>query len=306
MTVAQRIEQISLPVRHHGADPASLSTVHELAAACSPVSYYFLVNRDRGFHQGCQLFRSNEDIAMSGTTHRRDFLAQSTACATLGLAASLGGVHAAGPTRSTVRLALIGCGGIMTHHAKGLVSRKDDVSFEWLCDVDRNQIRKMARVIDGFQSTPARQTQDYQKVLEDPRVDACIIATPHHWHAPIALRAMQAGKDVYVEKPISHVYNEGPLMAQAARRYGRVVQQGSQMRSSPVTKKAEKLLRSGILGEIKVARAWTAEIRSVVKPVADSEPPAGVDYDRWLGPAEGPTRGSLLTHPSSRRQPYRP
>src|SRR5262249_26306196 len=116
-------------------------------------------------------------------------------------------------------------------------------------------------------------------------VDACIIATPHHWHAPIALALMQAGKDVYIEKPISHVYSEGPLIIEAAKKYGRVVQQGSQMRSSPVTERAGQLLKDGIISRVKGARAWTAELRDEVKPVPDSEAPAGVDYDRWLGPA---------------------
>ncbi len=93
-------------------------------------------------------------------------------------------------------------------------------------------------------------------------------------------------RDVYLEKPISHVYGEGPLVMQAARQYGRIVQQGSQMRSSPVTQEAERLLAAGILGEVKVAKAWTAELRNVVRAVPDTHPPAGVDYDRWLGPAK--------------------
>jgi predicted dehydrogenase len=96
---------------------------------------------------------------------------------------------------------------------------------------------------------------------------------------------MAAGKDCYIEKPISHVFNEGPLIIAAAKKFGRVVQQGSQMRNSPVTAKAEQLLRDGIIGEVRVARAWTAETRTVDPPLPDGEPPLGVDYDRWLGPA---------------------
>jgi predicted dehydrogenase len=96
---------------------------------------------------------------------------------------------------------------------------------------------------------------------------------------------MAAGKDCYIEKPISHVFNEGPLIIAAAKKFGRVVQQGSQMRNSPVTAKAEQLLRDGIIGEVRVARAWTAETRTVEPPLPDGEPPQGVDYDRWLGPA---------------------
>ncbi|NOZ40595.1 MAG: Gfo/Idh/MocA family oxidoreductase [Planctomycetes bacterium] len=224
---------------------------------------------------------------MAYQSNRRDFLKRSSQASAVLLAAqTLGGVHCrAGEKSSTLRLGLIGCGSIMSHHIRGLVRRKEDVTVEWLCDVDPQQIEKSADVLSGFQATPPKQTQKYEDLLEDDRVDACVIATPHHWHAPIALRAMQAGKDVYVEKPISHVFNEGPLLAAAARKYNRVVQQGSQMRSSPVTKQAGKLLKAGILGEIKVARAWTAETRSVVTPVPDSTTPQGVDYDRWLGPA---------------------
>jgi predicted dehydrogenase len=174
----------------------------------------------------------------------------------------------------------------MTHHVKGLVGRRDAVSLVWLCDVDSQQIDKMNSLVTrDFQPAPPKRTGRYEDVLEDPAVDACIIATPHHWHAPIALRAMQAGKDVYIEKPISHVYDEGPLIIEAAKKYRRVVQQGSQMRSSPVTEKAGRLLQEGIIGKVKVARAWTAETRTVAKPLPDGTAPADVDYDRWLGPA---------------------
>ncbi|MFO1095323.1 MAG: Gfo/Idh/MocA family oxidoreductase [Planctomycetaceae bacterium] len=215
---------------------------------------------------------------------RREFL-QSTSV--LAAAAALGGVHtfAAAPD-AKLRIGIIGCGGIMTTHVKGLVGRKENVEIAWLCDVDPAQIERMSQFVAAdFQAMPPRRSHHYEEVCEDASVHACIIATPHHWHVPIALRAMQSGKDVYIEKPISHVYAEGPIVIAAAEKYGRVVQQGSQMRSSAVTLKAEKLLKEGIIGEIKVARAWTAETREVVRPVPDGEPPAGVNYDRWLGPA---------------------
>ena len=216
---------------------------------------------------------------------RREFLERSTGILTA--ASALGGVHAFGAeSDAPLSIGIIGCGGIMTHHVKGLVGRKENVRIAWLCDVDEAQIERMSQfVTDGFQPAAPKRTMRFEEVCEDRDVDACIIATPHHWHAPIALFAMQNGKDVYIEKPISHVYAEGPLIIAAARKYGRVVQQGSQMRSSPVTLKAEKLLKEGIIGEVKVARAWTAETRNVVRPVPDSQAPAGVDYDRWLGPA---------------------
>jgi len=214
-------------------------------------------------------------------------LRQSTeALSVAAAAAALKGAHVLADDRpATLRLGIIGCGGIMGHHVRGLVGRREAVSFAWLCDVDPRQIDKMAGYIGDFQSAAPKRTAQFEDVIGDKDVDACIIATPHHWHAPIALRAMQAGKDVYIEKPISHVYNEGPLIIAAAKKYGRVVQQGSQMRSSPVTQKAGRLLQEGIIGQVKVARAWTAELRSEVKPLPDGTPPDGVDYDRWLGPA---------------------
>jgi predicted dehydrogenase len=224
---------------------------------------------------------------MTDKTTRRQFLQQSSEAAALAAAVSaLGGVHTFGAEKpATVRLGIIGCGGIMGTHVKGLVSRREAVSFAWLCDVDPGHIDAKAETIGGFQSSPPRRTSRYEDVIADKDVDACIIATPHHWHAPIAIAAMQAGKDVYIEKPISHVYNEGPLIIEAAKKYRRVVQQGSQMRSSPVTEKAGRLLKEGAIGEVKVARAWTAELRTEEKPLPDGSAPEGVDYDRWLGPA---------------------
>ncbi|MCP4192315.1 MAG: Gfo/Idh/MocA family oxidoreductase [Planctomycetaceae bacterium] len=224
---------------------------------------------------------------MKEKTTRRNFLRRSTQTAAVAAAVStLGGVQtSAAAQKGKINLGIVGCGGIMGHHVSGLVSRNEDVSFAWLCDVDPSQMERMSSRLAGFQSHQPQRTSRYEDVIRDKNVDAIIIATPHHWHAPIALEAMSEGKDVYIEKPISHVYNEGHAIIKAAKKYGRVVQQGSQMRSSPVTAKAEKLLREGAIGEVKVAKAWTAETRQVTKPIADSETPAGVDYDRWLGPA---------------------
>jgi predicted dehydrogenase len=224
---------------------------------------------------------------MPNRSTRREFLGQSTqAAAVVAAATALGGVHSFAADNSEIlRLGIIGCGGMMGGHVKGLVDRKEAVAFAWLCDVDPRQISEKAGIVSNHQSAPAKTTSRYEDVLADNDVAACIIATPHHWHAPIALAAMAAGKDVYIEKPISHVYSEGPLVIEAAKRYGRVVQQGSQMRSSPVTEKAGRLLAEGLIGEVKVARAWTAEVRGEAKPLPDGNSPAGVDYDRWLGPA---------------------
>ena len=191
---------------------------------------------------------------MTTRSTRRRFLRNATDTAlTTAAVASLGGVHAFGaqaPER--VRLGIIGCGGIMGHHVKGLVSRREAVSIAWLCDVDPAQINKMSRNMTGFQSVAPKQTSRYEDVVADKSVDAVIIATPHHWHAPIAIEAMSEGKDTYIEKPISHVYNEGHQVIKASRKYGRIVQQGSQMRSSPVTDKAGNSSADRGFGEVVV------------------------------------------------------
>ena len=132
------------------------------------------------------------------STSRREFLQQTTQSSLiLGAAAALGGVQAYGADQpSKLRLGIIGCGGIMTLHVKGLVSRREAVSIAWLCDVDPAQIERMDKLVArDFQTAPPKRAARYESVIDDKDVDAVIIATPHHWHAPIALAAMAAGKD---------------------------------------------------------------------------------------------------------------
>jgi predicted dehydrogenase len=211
---------------------------------------------------------------------RRRFLERLTKVAAL---SGFGAVHSFGQeTPDILGLGLIGCGGVMAFHAKRLAANPR-ATIAWLCDVDPRQSKQLSSEV--AQSPTPRLTDRFEDVLSDPSVQAIVIGTPHHWHAPIALRAMSAGKDVYIEKPMSHVYNEGQLIIRAAEKHQRIVHHGTQMRSSPVTEKAGELIAGGILGEVKVARAWSAERRESVRAVPDSDPPAGADYDRWLGPA---------------------
>ena len=158
---------------------------------------------------------------MTRETTRRRFLKDTTQTAALTAAVStLGGVHTlAASAQEKVRLGIIGCGGIMTHHVKGLVGRKEAAEITWLCDVDQAQISRMAGFVSSnFQKSAPKRTQKFEEVLADKNVDAVVIATPHHWHAPIALEAMAEGKDVYIEKPISHVYNEGHAIIEASKK----------------------------------------------------------------------------------------
>ena len=222
---------------------------------------------------------------MSKKPSRRNFIQTGSAVAGTMAGSYFVGTSAAEERPNKIRLGVIGCGGIMTHHVKGLCSRKSAVDFRWLCDVDPNQMERISKPIGQLQSNAPKRTAKFEQVLADKNVDAVLIATPHHWHCPIALQAIYAGKDIYCEKPLSHVFDEGPKVVAAAKKHKRIVQHGSQMRSSPVTLMAGKLLKDGLIGDIKVSKAWTAEVRNTVKPVPDAQPPKGVDYDRWLGPA---------------------
>jgi predicted dehydrogenase len=165
------------------------------------------------------------------------------------------------------------------------LARRKDAAVAAVCDVDANVLGAAASAVHKAQGKEPRAVEDFRRVLDDRAIDAVVIATPHHWHCPIAIRALQAGKHVYVEKPASHVYREGQLLVQAAKKYKRVVQHGTQMRSSEVTAKARELLRSGVIGEVKMAKAWNVQGHNHRGPVPDGKVPAGLNYDLWLGPA---------------------
>jgi len=210
---------------------------------------------------------------------RRSFLASSAACATT--LSTFGRVLGA---NERIGVAVIGVNGMGHAHVKTLTAR-EDIDFVALCDVDPAALAKAAKTVTTGGKPEPKLIIDFRKLLDDKSISALVIATPHHWHMPIGLRAMAAGKDIYVEKPASHVFREGRLMLGMAAKEKRVVQHGSQMRSSEVTAKAAEVLASGILGEIKMTKAWNCQRQENPKPIADTDAPKGVDYDLWLGPA---------------------
>ena len=179
---------------------------------------------------------------------------------------------------------VIGVGGMGHGHVERLLTR-DDVRIVSICDVDQANAERAGQTVNKSRGSTPTLIEDFRRVLEDKSVDAVVVATPHHWHAPIAVRAMQAGKDVYIEKPASHVFREGRLLIEAAKKYGRIVQHGTQMRSSEVTKKADELLKQGILGEVKMSKAWNCQLHTHTQQVDDAPIPPGVNYDMWVGPA---------------------
>src|SRR5581483_367102 len=156
-----------------------------------------------------------------------------------------------------------------------------------VCDVDDEMSAEALKKLNRDREVkPELITRDFRRVLDRKDIDAVIIGTPDHWHALVTIMACQAGKDVYVEKPLSLTISEGREMVKAARHYNRVVQMGTQQRSAPHFKDAVEYVQSGQLGKIRVVRCWAYQdwMGNIVK-VPDSDPPASVDYDMWLGPA---------------------
>jgi len=184
-----------------------------------------------------------------------------------------------------INVALIGTGG-RGNYLLNLITQHNDVVVTTLCDVNQQNLGRTAEKVNKHRNKKVKQVHDFRRVLDDDSIDAVVVATQHHWHTPIAVRALDAKKHVYVEKPASHVLREGQLLVDAAKRNKRVVQHGTQMRSSEVTEAAGKVLASGVLGEIKQSKAWGVEPRRHhPQPVADQAPPEYLDYNMWLGPA---------------------
>jgi len=220
-----------------------------------------------------------------GPLTRRRFLKQSTGVAlgtSLGISLFAGCKRA--PASERIRIGLIGVGGQGQSNAEFLI-KTGLADIVTICDVDDSQAGKASRLVEDLQGEKANTEKDFRRVLEDPDIEAVVISTPDHWHAIPTILACQAGKDVYVEKPLSHTIEEGRAMIEAARRHKRVVQMGSQQRSGKHYQEAIEMVRSGKLGAIRFARGWITHVRPPVVAKDDCEAPAGVDYDMWLGPA---------------------
>lgn len=182
-----------------------------------------------------------------------------------------------------VMLALIGGKGRGRDDAMSAI--RDGAEIKTLCDIDDAVLRQSGEGLAKAQGKRPETVKDFRRVLEDKDIDGVIIGTPDHWHALPTILACQAGKDVYVEKPLSHTIHEGQLMRDAARKYQRVVQVGTQRRSSGHIKNAITYLASGALGKICLVKAWMCQVRGSIGNPPDEAVPEGVDYDQWLGPA---------------------
>ncbi len=206
-----------------------------------------------------------------------------------GLAAAAAPVAAAQEKKVSandkISVALIGCGGMGRGDLRDHL-RIPEVQCVALCDVDKSHLKEVADEVEKNTGKRPAEYGDFRKVIDRKDVDVVIVATPDHWHALPTIYACQAGKDVYVEKPLSLTIEEGRVMVNAARKYNRVVQMGTQQRSAGHYRDAVNFVKSGELGKIRLVRSWAyLDWKGELPPKGDEPVPEGVDYDMWLGPA---------------------
>lgn len=216
---------------------------------------------------------------------RRDFLGRSVAgAATLASLDALTYSRAFGMAdekpSERIQIGCIGIGnqgrGNMSKHIKNVTA---------VCEVDSKRLDEAAAKVEASSRRKPLAVSDYRKLLDSKDVDAVIITTPDHWHALPTIDACDAGKDVYCEKPLTLFITEGRAMVNAARRNKRIVQTGSQQRSDSRFRQACELVRNGAIGKVKTVRVGIPGVNFKGPAIPNSEPPAELDYDRWLGPA---------------------
>jgi predicted dehydrogenase len=220
--------------------------------------------------------------------NRRDFFDTSikTAAAIASAAALQGQTRtavSASPSEK-ITLGVIGLGGRGENLVKGFLERQN-IAIGSLCDIDPNQNPHLSDLVREKTGRAPQRLTDFRRILDDKSIDAIVIATPDHWHCPLTVFGCQAGKDVYVEKPLSYSIWDGRKAVEAARKYGRVVQVGTQSRSAPYVRHALEYIHAGKLGKIPFCRVCNLKVGKRFEQPADSDAPAGIDYDLWLGPA---------------------
>lgn len=189
------------------------------------------------------------------------------------------------PASEKVRVGLIGCGGMGQGDLRTFFLNPE-VECAMLCDVDDAQLAAGVELVKDQRGNQPATVKDFRRVIENKGVDVLLVATPDHWHALPTVYGCQAGKDVYVEKPLATSIAEGRAMIQAAAESKRIVQMGAQRLSSPTYAQAVDFVKSGQLGKVGLVRAWA--YLDWINPIGnppDGQSPAGVDYDLWLGPA---------------------
>jgi predicted dehydrogenase len=218
--------------------------------------------------------------------NRREFL-DTLAVGAAGLAIGANAKSYAQILGSNNRLnfAVIGLNSRGYAHLSALQANKDSACITHVCDVDSKTMDKFAaQTQQAMGDAPAKQ-KDFRKILEQKDVDAISIASPDHWHTPMAIAGLQAGKHVYVEKPCSHNPAEGALLVEAQKKYGKVVQMGTQQRSSPHSIEIVEKIHGGLIGRAYYAKAWYSNTRKTIGTGKPAPVPPQLDWDLWQGPA---------------------
>ena len=221
---------------------------------------------------------------------RRNFLKQGAAAASL-----IGTSRAWAGANDRLRIGLIGGGG----RARALINEmyaNKNVDVVAVCEVDSNRLQQRASEIEKKSGKRPRVEADMRKLLEDKSIDAVTVATTNHWHALATIWACQAGKHVYVEKPVCHDVFEGQKMIEAARKYKRVVQGGTQRRSWGRFLRAAELLHQGVIGDVYMARTLLTRYREPIGFKPNQPPPDWLNWDLWVGPAPMQPYHANLVH----------
>ncbi len=240
------------------------------------------------------------------TLSRREFINRSTkasAAAAAALAAGFGpaakalaGQAEKAAPSDMVRLGMIAAGGQGKANLEQFLTLPD-VDVAAVAEVDSHRLAEGLKLVAAARGKSPDGYPDFRKLLDRPDIDAVVVSTPDHWHALAAIFACQAGKDVYVEKPLATTIEEGRTIVSAARRHGRVVQVGIQQRSARHFQEAVDFVRSGRLGKIRMVRAWAyLDWKGDIGFPPDEPPPPELDYGMWLGPAPERPYNRMRTH----------
>ena len=221
---------------------------------------------------------------MSSLNRRQFTSIAASATASLALASRGPVARAAGPN-DKIGIAVIGVNGRGGEHIREFSDDKNRVEIRALVDIDSYAANKKADLVEELQGRRPTVYSDLRKLFESPDIDAISTATPNHWHALCGVWAMQAGKDVYIEKPICHNINEGRVLIETAKKYKRIAQAGTQSRSSAALRPAMEFLHGGGIGDVKFARGLCYKRRKSIGAVGDYPIPETVDFDLWSGPA---------------------
>jgi predicted dehydrogenase len=183
-----------------------------------------------------------------------------------------------------LNFAVIGLNGRAYAHLSALKANQKAARISHVCDVDSNTLKKFAGNVQHEMGDAPATDKDFRTILAQKDVDAITIATPDHWHTPMAIAGLQAGKHIYVEKPCSHNPAEGALLVQAQQKYRKLVQMGTQQRSSPHTIEIVDKIHGGLIGRAYYAKAWYSNVRKSIGTGKEVAVPPQLDWDLWQGP----------------------